>query len=150
MEYRSHFTVNAPIDAVQEFHRSAESLRAITPPLIPMTSVQAPDPLTEGAKMGFTLWLGAIPVRWNARIEDLSLDGFIDRQISGPFATWVHRHSFTAIDGSNTRVDDHVTYELKSDPFWWLVGGSMALGLPLLFRFRGYKTRRILERHKNQ
>lgn len=147
MEHNSQFNVNAPIDAVLEFHRSARSLRAITPPLIPMTALQAPDPLAEGTEMAFTLWLGPIPVRWTARIESSTPTGFIDRQLSGPFASWTHEHSFTALDSRSTLVEDHVRYELKSNPFWWLVGGLMALGLPLLFRFRAFKTRQILERN---
>ncbi|MDF1499333.1 MAG: SRPBCC family protein [Anaerolineales bacterium] len=144
MEHQSQFTVNAPVEAVRQFHQSANSLQEITPPLIPMTAVDAPDPLTEGAQIAFTLWFGPLPVRWTARIEDLDPNGFVDRQASGPFASWVHRHVFTALDRNKTRVDDHVTYKLKSNPFWWLVGGTMAIGLPLLFRYRAYKTRQIL------
>jgi ligand-binding SRPBCC domain-containing protein len=150
MEHKSHFTVNAPIAAVREFHRSPASLRAITPPVIPMSSVQANDLLGEGAEMAFTLWMGPIPARWKARIEDDQPQGFVDRQISGPFASWVHRHTFNPVDDSNTRVDYHVTYQLKSNPFWWLLGSLMAIGLPLLFRYRAYKTKKILEKDSAQ
>jgi ligand-binding SRPBCC domain-containing protein len=146
MEYTSHFKVNAPIDSVRGFHLSAQSLRAITPPLIPMTSLNAPDVLSEGAQLGFTLWLGPMPVRWVARIEDMHEAGFVDRQISGPFAVWSHQHEFKVLDQNHTRVDDRVTYRLKSHPFWWLVGGLFVIGLPLLFRFRAYKTIKLLER----
>ena len=34
---------------------------------------------------------------------------------------------------------------LKPHPVWGLVGLAMWLGLPLLFAFRGWKTRRLLE-----
>jgi ligand-binding SRPBCC domain-containing protein len=148
MEHNSHFIVQAPIEAVRRFHKAASSLRAITPPLIPMTALDAPDPLIEGAEMAFTLWLGPLPVRWEARIEDMDQNGFVDKQISGPFAAWSHRHDFAAIDEISTKVDDRVTYELKSNPFWWLVGGAMAIGLPLLFRFRAFRTKQLLERKK--
>lgn len=150
MEYKRQFTVRAPIEAVRAFHQSASSLRAITPPIIPMTSVDAPDPLSEGAEMAFTLWMGPLPVRWTARIEEPHAEGFVDRQLTGPFAAWSHKHSFTPIDEQNTRVDDHVSYQLKSNPIWWLIGGSMALGLPLLFRYRAYKTKKILEKEPMQ
>ena len=146
MEYKSQFTVRAPIESVRSFHHSASSLRAITPPIIPMTSVEAPDPLRDGAELAFTLWMGPIPVRWTARIEASQPHGFVDRQLTGPFASWSHQHSFTPIDVQTTRVDDHVNYRLKTNPIWWLLGGSMAVGLPLLFRYRAFKTRQILER----
>lgn len=150
MEFKSQFTVRATIESVRTFHHSASSLRAITPPIIPMTSVEAPDPLTDGAELAFTLWMGPIPVRWTAQIEDSQPHGFVDRQLNGPFASWSHEHSFIPIDERSTRVDDHVTYQLKSNPVWWLLGGSMALGLPLLFRYRAYKTKQILEKESRQ
>jgi ligand-binding SRPBCC domain-containing protein len=146
MEFKSEFLVHAPLEAVRTFHQSAGSLRSITPPLVPMTSVDAPQVLGEGAHMAFTLWMGTIPVRWTARIEGTHDQGFTDRQISGPFDAWVHEHSFVPVDERSTCVEDRVFYELKSNPFWWLVGGLMALGLPLLFRYRAYRTRKILER----
>lgn len=150
MEFKSDFVVHASLEAVRRFHQSAGSLRSITPPLVPMTSIDAPQVLGEGAEMAFTLWMGPVPVRWSARIEGTHVQGFTDRQISGPFAAWVHEHSFVPIEGGHTRVEDRVLYELKSNPFWWLIGGLMALGLPLLFRYRAYRTRTILERASNQ
>ncbi|MGD2057420.1 MAG: SRPBCC family protein [Anaerolineales bacterium] len=150
MDFKSQFTVHAPIDAVRSFHQSAGSLHSITPPLVPMTSLDAPEVLSEGDMMAFTLWMGPIPVRWTARVEQIHSQGFTDRQVSGPFETWVHKHSFTPIDESSTLVEDHVSYQFKSNPFWRLVGGSMALGLPLLFRYRAYQTRKILERATRQ
>jgi ligand-binding SRPBCC domain-containing protein len=146
MEHRSHFIVGAPFDAVRDFHRSAASLRAITPPVIPMTGVDAPDPIRDGSQFAFTMWMGPLPLRWVARIEDTTPDGFVDRQLSGPFASWSHKHSFTSIDETTTRVDDQVSYQLKTNLFWRLIGGAMALGLPLLFRYRAFMTRRLLER----
>jgi ligand-binding SRPBCC domain-containing protein len=150
MEFKSQFNVRAPVESVRSFHNSASSLHAITPPIIPMTSVEASDPLTDGAELAFTLWMGPIPVRWTAQIEDFQPHGFVDRQLTGPFAAWSHRHSFIPLDEWNTRVDDHVSYQLKSNPVWWLLGGSMALGLPLLFRYRAYKTKQLLEKESRQ
>lgn len=145
MRFHHHFTVNTPLDAVVRFHRSAESLRAISPPWIPISALEADDPLEDGDIIAFTLWLGPIPVRWIARIENNGESGFIDRLMAGPFASWEHNHEFTPIDSDRTRIDDHVVYHLKSNRFWRLIGGLMALGLPVLFRHRAAKTAFLLE-----
>jgi hypothetical protein len=49
------------------------------------------------------------------------------------------------VDEQTTEVVDEVSLRLSSQPLWWLVGLGMQLGLPILFGYRGYKTRRILE-----
>ena len=94
--------------------------------------------------MDFTLWLGPLPIRWTARIEDVTPAGFVDRQIRGPFQEWAHRHTFEPVDETTTEVVDTIEFSLKKHPLWGLVGLGMWLSLPLLFAFRGWKTRRLL------
>jgi ligand-binding SRPBCC domain-containing protein len=84
-------------------------------------------------------------VRWEARVEEVSPTGFLDRQVRGPFEAWAHRHSFVAVDEETTGIVDEVEAQLKWHALWGLVGLAMWLGLPLLFAYRGYKTRRLLE-----
>ena len=117
---------------------------AITPPPMIVRVHAAPAVLAEGDTMDFTLWAGPIPVRWIARIEDASPEGFTDRQIRGPFAAWAHRHTFVRVDDRTTDVVDEVEAELKRHLFWGLAGALMWIGMPVLFAYRGWKTRRIL------
>ena len=49
---------------------------------------RAPERMASGDEMDFTLWAGPMPLRWVARIEDASPNGFTDRQVRGPFASW--------------------------------------------------------------
>jgi len=144
MIFRHSFTVAAPIQAVAEFHAVSNSMADITPPPIIVKIRQAPARLAEGDEMEFTMWLGPVPVRWQASIEQVSPAGFTDRQIRGPFKCWQHRHSFVAVDEHTTRVDDEVTYSIRRHPWWGLVGLGMALGLPTLFAFRSWKTKELL------
>ncbi len=95
--------------------------------------------------MDFSLGVGPISIRWVARIEKVSPNGFIDRQLRGPFAEWVHGHSFIALDNQTTEVVDEITLRPSSHPWWWLVGMGMWAGLPILFAFRASKTRRMLQ-----
>jgi ligand-binding SRPBCC domain-containing protein len=71
--------------------------------------------------------------------------GFVDFQIEGPFQRWVHRHRFVRVEGNATAVIDQVEADLSRNPLWWAVGLAMWRSLPLLFAFRGWKTRRLLE-----
>ncbi|MEZ4656833.1 MAG: hypothetical protein R2911_04620 [Caldilineaceae bacterium] len=146
MKYTHKFEVRAPLAAVADFHQRASSMAAITPPPIITQMHQAPATLADGAEMAFTLWLGPLPIRWRARIEQRGPHSFIDRQISGPFAKWVHQHTFHAVDTKRTIVMDEIEAELKPHLFWKIIGASMWLNLPILFAYRGWKTRRLLER----
>jgi ligand-binding SRPBCC domain-containing protein len=143
--YHHRFSVQASLDRVAEFHQHASSMAAITPPPIVVKIHHAPEVLMDGDRMDFTMWLGPLPVYWEAQIEAASPAGFTDRQVRGPFEAWAHRHSFIPVDEHTTEVVDEVSLDLRRHPFWGLVGLGMRLGLPFLFAFRAWKTRRMLE-----
>jgi len=144
--YRHRFSVGAPLAQVAEFHAQSRSMGAITPPPVIARIQRAPQRLSEGDEMEFTLWLGPLPLRWLARIEDVSPSGFVDRQLRGPFAEWRHRHSYRELPDGSTEVLDEITAVPQAHPLWGLVGRLMWLSLPILFAYRGWKTRRILEK----
>jgi ligand-binding SRPBCC domain-containing protein len=146
MKYQHQFRVNAPVAEVREFHARSSSMGAITPPPVLVRLHRAPLTLDEGDQMEFTLWLGLLPIHWLACIEEVTAGGFVDRQLRGPFRRWVHRHRFIPSGERETEIRDEVELELFSHPLQALIGFGMWLSLPLLFAFRGWKTRRILER----
>ncbi|HSF82712.1 MAG TPA: hypothetical protein VLA49_15865 [Anaerolineales bacterium] len=145
MNYRHKIVVNAPKDKTVIFHQNASNMGKITPPPILVQIKTAPNPIFEGAEMEFTLWFGPIPVRWRARFENVSPAGFIDRQVSGPFKTWVHKHAFKDIGGGKTEILDDVQAELHSSLVKRSFGMLMWIGMPVLFAYRGWRTRRELE-----
>lgn len=145
MRYRHQFLVHAPLDRVADFHRNSASLGAITPPPVVVRVHRAPERSGEGDEMAFTLWLGPLPVPWLARIQDVSARGFKDQLLEGPFRSWEHRHTFIALDATTTEVLDEIEAEPRRHPLWGPVGLSMWLSLPLLFAYRGWKTKRVLE-----
>ena len=95
--------------------------------------------------MDFTLRLGPVPIHWVARIENVSPTGFTDRQVKGPFEYWVHTHTFVPIDEDSTAVIDTIEYQYRRNFWQKIIGFGMAMSLPLLFAFRGWKTRKLLE-----
>ena len=146
MNFERGFEVRAPLAKVRELHARAASLVALTPPLMPMRLDVSPPVLQSGDTMSFHVWLGPFPIRWTARIELAGPNGFTDRQIAGPFAEWAHRHAFEPISPNTTRVVDSITARLRPHLVWGPVGLMMWIGLPWLFAYRRWKTRRILER----
>ncbi len=145
MKYQHRFQVRAPMAVVADFHAQSASMGAITPPPIVVTVHRAPVRLADGDEMDFTLWLGPLPVHWIAQIEDAGPVGFTDRQVCGPFAKWIHCHRFVVVDENVTEVLDEIELNLRPHWVWGLVGLGMWLSLPLLFAYRGWKTRRLLK-----
>jgi ligand-binding SRPBCC domain-containing protein len=144
MKYRHIFKVNAPVQVVSDFHTRSTSMGAITPPPVLVRVHHAPEILGEGDQMDFTLWVGPLPIRWLAVIEGCSPRGFMDRQLSGPFAVWLHRHHFFPVGKDQTEVIDEVTFSIKKHPIWGIVGLGMGVSLPFLFAYRAWKTRRLI------
>lgn len=142
MKYRHVFRVRAPLDAVAQFHTRLSSLIALTP--LPIRSMEAPDPVREGDEIRLTLWLGPIPARWHLRVEDAHPAGMTDRQLSGPFRAWSHRHTFVPVGDGATDVVDEISLALRPHILWGPVGLTMRIGLTPLFAFRAWKTRRML------
>lgn len=145
MKFQHEFIIKAPIQMVVDFHKKSASMGDITPPPIRVIFQCAPEELAEGDEIEFTLWMGPVPVRWLARIEEASPAGFTDRQLSGPFREWVHRHTFIQMSENRTKIVDQVQARLDSHPFTGISGMLMWLGMPILFSYRAWKTRRLLE-----
>ena len=145
MRFTHHFTVRAPLDAVAEFHRRSASMAQITPPPVTIRFSSTPALLSEGSTQQFTLGVGPLAIPWSARIDLLSPEAFVDRQVKGPFRRWVHRHSFRELSPGLTEVEDRVEAALPLHALWTPVALGMWLSLPLLFAYRGWKTRLLLE-----
>lgn len=146
MQYRHSFTIQASLVSVASFHTQSQSMGAITPPPVIVQVHRAPEILAEGDEMEFTLWLLFLPIRWVARIHEVTPTGFVDQQVSGPFASWKHTHLYIRHDVLLTEVCDQVEATLSSNPIKWLAGAGMWLSMPLLFAYRGWKTRKLLLR----
>jgi ligand-binding SRPBCC domain-containing protein len=145
VNFRHCFQLYAPLNAVADFHSRSESMAAITPPFVPLSTLDAPARLDAGDQMSFKMWLGFVPIRWRAQVTQVSGTGFSDHQMEGPFRYWIHRHTFALVDAHQTEVIDEIKAGLRWHPLWGPIGLAMWVGLPVLFAYRAWKTRRILE-----
>lgn len=146
MNFQHRFQVDAPLAAVADFHRQSASMGAITPPPVIVRIQRAPAILNSEDEMAFTMWMGPVPIRWLARIEEVTPTGFVDRQLRGPFRQWVHRHTFRSVSPTVTEVIDEITITLSDTWYWKLVGWGMYQSLPLLFAYRAWQTKRLVRK----
>jgi ligand-binding SRPBCC domain-containing protein len=101
-----------PIDTIFEFFSRPENLQVITPSWLDFRMVKAPHTLDAGSLIQYCLRWHGLPIRWTTIMTQWNPPfGFVDRQLSGPYALWNHEHSFDEHQGG-TRMRDRVTYAL--------------------------------------
>lgn len=133
-----------PIDEVFHFFSRPENLQVITPPWLDFRMVESPTVLQPGSLIRYRLRWRGMPIRWTTEISKWNPPaGFVDREISGPYAMWNHEHWFVERDRGTT-MRDRVTYALPLG-LAGRVAQRMFVGRDLesLFDFRAEKIRRL-------
>jgi ligand-binding SRPBCC domain-containing protein len=119
-------TLAAPLAEVFDFFAQPENLARITPPAVGFRVLRAPArPLREGDVLEYRLRAAGLPLRWRSRIT-LWQPGraFADLQERGPFAYWLHTHTFSE-EGNVVTMHDHVDYRLPFGLLGRLVASAL-------------------------
>ena len=114
--------VPRPREELFRFFLDPKNLGRITPRQLHFEILASTtQEVTEGTLLDYRLRLFGVPFRWRTLIESFESGvSFVDTQLKGPYRLWRHTHRFTD-EGSGTRMDDRVEYELPLGPL-----GSLA------------------------
>lgn len=99
------------VPEVFEFFSVASNLNTLTPPWVRF-EILTPEPIEMGVGtlIDYRIRLRGIPMVWKSRITVWEPNvRFVDEQLSGPYKTWIHTHSFQAAEGG-TLMTDRVEY----------------------------------------
>jgi ligand-binding SRPBCC domain-containing protein len=132
------------LDEIFGFFSRPENLQALTPPWVDFHIVEAPRELAAGSLIRYRLRWHGVPIRWTTEISEWNPPhGFVDRQLSGPYALWNHEHVFVVHNGGTT-MRDRVTYGLPFGPIGWLAHRIVVKrDVERLFDFRADAMRRL-------
>lgn len=145
-----------PCDArtLYNWHARPGALERLTPPWQQVRVVERRrgedhPRIGNGAIARMAVGLGPVSMPWVAEHFDHDPpEGFSDRQLSGPFGSWTHRHGFIDNGDGTSELDDRIEYRAPAGMVGSvLLGGKLAGDLDRLFWFRHERTRRDLERH---
>ena len=130
------------MERVFAFHERDDALPLLTPRFPPVRLISK----SPGIEVGARVELRVIGVRWLALHTAYEKDRlFVDEQVDGPFAHWVHRHEFEDC-GGRTRLTDRVEYRLPGGRLLnRLLGWAVTPGLSQMFRHRHTVTKQLCE-----
>jgi ligand-binding SRPBCC domain-containing protein len=139
--------IAAPLENVFAFHEREDALCLLSPPFPPVRVLRK----TGGIEAGSRVNLQIGPFQWAALHTSYERNCFFeDRQVSGPFTEWVHRHEFQEV-GSATQLTDRIEFRLPGG-LWVnsLFGWAVRVGLRQMFGYRHRMTKRYCEKGSNE
>lgn len=140
-----------PVDAksLAEWHFRRGALQRLLPPFQQVRIVSEHGAMAEGSRAELAVRIGPAWIRWRAVHEQVEPGrGFRDRQLSGPFASWVHDHRFLPAGERESLLEDRIEYALRGGAIGRLLAGRMVeRDLARVFAFRHRRTREDLRRH---
>lgn len=136
--YVASSTLPVSVDEAFAYHDRPGALQRLIPPWENVHIEKSDQSLQPGSQVILKTQVAGIPLRWVA--EHTHYDpprSFADVQLSGPFRSWHHKHSFDPVDGQKTRLTDTIRYVLPAGAVGNFFGAGMARGkIESMFAYR--------------
>ena len=101
--------------------------------------------IARGTLIDYRISLHGVPMVWRTLISRWEPnDVFVDEQLRGPYAMWVHTHTFRDAPGGGTVIEDEVRYRLPFGPLGRLFAPLVRREVEGIFRFRTTRVRELL------
>ncbi|HUC42818.1 MAG TPA: TIGR01777 family oxidoreductase [Candidatus Sulfotelmatobacter sp.] len=140
-----------PVEALEldRWHERPGSFERLIPPWSRVAILERTRGLDVGGRIVLRIGRFPLSVLWTA--EHTARDRgrrFVDTQVSGPFARWVHEHVFEDAGGGTSVLSDRVDYALPAGGVGAVLGGKrIRRALDRAFTHRHRVTREDLSRH---
>ncbi|HID21441.1 MAG TPA: hypothetical protein EYP14_03465 [Planctomycetaceae bacterium] len=134
-------------EAAFEFLARPENWNRVTDPSVGVELVDAPERLSEGARL--RLHVSGFGPSQELVHEILAFEPpyrFVECQVNGPFSSWVHEHRFEANGDGTVRLIDRVEFEPPRGLLGLLLTEDrIRRTLESSFSYRERELRRFLE-----
>ena len=126
-----------PASAAYAWHEREGALERLLPPWERAEVVARTGGLEEGALVTLAVGAGPFRLRWTARHRDtLRGSRFVDEQVEGPFATWVHVHRFEPATPETSVVYDRVEFTPPLGRVGRIAGRPLRVKVARMLRYR--------------
>ncbi len=134
-----------PVAKAFAWHARSGAFQRLTPPWERVELESADGGIRDGGRVELKSFLGPFPLRWVAEHFDFrENEQFCDRQRTGPFAHWEHRHRFESTGAGTCRLIDDISYRLPFAPFSNVAKNGIRRKLDRMFDYRHTITRQDL------
>ena len=109
--FEDRITVDRPVEVVFDFLTTAANIEKVSAADLGLTFLKTPEQYHQGAIVTFQIMgMGQVRTATHEVTEFDRPGRFVERQVEGSLALWVHEHLFEA-DGETTHVIDRITFE---------------------------------------
>ncbi|TWU56065.1 TIGR01777 family oxidoreductase [Rubripirellula reticaptiva] len=149
--YAAKVSLPVSVDEAFAYHERLGALVRLVPPWESVELEHSDHSLAVGSRVVMKTKILGVPFRWVA--EHTQYDPphlFADTQISGPFASWDHRHEFSS-EGTQSALCDQISYQLPMGAVGKLFGAAKARStIESMFAFRHRLTHDDLQLHADR